>query len=156
MKYRPNVLKASFLYECSITLHTSALLQLCDTGYWNEGIVYDLDLNVKVKFNITNRFLRCGFLFMFNTTHNYVYLVTIRCQRLLKCGGTVYELDLKVKVKFDITNVVSYECSIHLMSILLQYGVTACCCSFNVLPMGVICPWFDLKKVIVAYLGEHF
>jgi len=32
-----------------------------------DGTAYDLDLRVKVKFDITNEFLRCGLLLMFNT-----------------------------------------------------------------------------------------
>jgi len=34
-----------------------------------DGTVYDLYLSVKVIFDITNGFLRCGFLLMFNTFH---------------------------------------------------------------------------------------
>jgi len=34
-----------------------------------EGTVYDLDLKVNVKLNITNGLFRCGFLLMFNTFH---------------------------------------------------------------------------------------
>jgi len=32
-----------------------------------DGTIYDLDLKVKVKFDITDEFLRCGFLLIFNT-----------------------------------------------------------------------------------------
>jgi len=39
-----------------------------------DGTVYDLDLKVKVKLGITNGFLRCGFLLMFNTFYMSILL----------------------------------------------------------------------------------
>jgi len=48
----------SYVYHAPIRCYR---LLKCD------GTLCDLDLKVKVKFDITNRFLRCGFLLMFNT-----------------------------------------------------------------------------------------
>ena len=39
-----------------------------------DGTVFDLDLKVKVKFDITNGFLTCGFLLMINTFHMSILL----------------------------------------------------------------------------------
>jgi len=39
-----------------------------------DGTVYDLYLRVKVIFDNTNRFLRCGFLLMFSTFHMSILL----------------------------------------------------------------------------------
>ena len=60
--------------------------------------LHDLDLKVKVKFDITNPYLRYGFLSMF---YSYVYLAQIRSYMLLKCNGTVFDMDFEVKVKYQ-------------------------------------------------------
>jgi len=81
-----------------------------------DGTAYDIDLKVKVNHGITNGFLRCGFLLMFNTFYMSI---------LLQQGATGYwnvmglHMTLTIRSRsnmaspMDSSDMASYWCSIH-------------------------------------------
>ena len=63
------------------TFHMSVLLQYKYRLLKCDGIVYNLDLGVNVKFDITSEILRCDIPLIFHKFH--VYFASIRCSSLL-------------------------------------------------------------------------
>jgi len=53
-----------------------------------DGTVYDLDVKVKVKFDITNAFFKCGFLLMFKT----FYMSNLHKNKMLLGDHAVFKV----------------------------------------------------------------